>query len=79
MKSSPQIQEAQQTSSTRNMKKKAQRHIIIKLPKISGNNTILKQPKKKDTFLKQYKDDSRFFSEIRRVRIKWGNVFEVRK
>ena len=79
MKSSPQIQEAQQTSSTRNMKKKAQRHIIIKLPKISGNNTILKQPKKKDTFLKQHKDDSRFFSEIRRVRIKWGNVFEVRK
>ena len=45
MKLSPQIQEAQQTSSTRNMKKKkkkAQRHIIVKLPKISENNTILK-------------------------------------
>lgn len=79
MKLSPQIQEAQQTSSTRNMKKKAQRHIIIKLPKISGNNTILKQPKKKEIFLKQHKDGSRFFSEIRRVRIKWGNVFKVLK
>ena len=77
-----QVQEAQSTPNNLSPKRPTQRHIIIKMPKVKGKESILKAAREKDTVtykgvpIRLSADSSKETLQARRG---WKEVFQVMK